>query len=72
MIFFTTEQLALEQRLFNLTKNNAITQMSDLDKLHLKTKKASVFLQRLVFFGGSCEIRTRDQRIKSPLLYRLS
>ena len=24
------------------------------------------------WFGGSCEIRTRDQRIKSPLLYRLS
>ncbi len=23
-------------------------------------------------FGGSGEIRTRDQRIKSPLLYRLS
>ena len=25
-----------------------------------------------IFFGGSGEIRTRDQRIKSPLLYRLS
>ncbi len=24
------------------------------------------------FLGGSAEIRTRDQRIKSPLLYRLS
>ena len=24
------------------------------------------------YFGGSGEIRTRDQRIKSPLLYRLS
>ena len=24
------------------------------------------------FFGGSGETRTRDQRIKSPLLYRLS
>ena len=24
------------------------------------------------FFGGTSEIRTRDQRIKSPLLYRLS
>ena len=25
-----------------------------------------------MYSGGSCEIRTRDQRIKSPLLYRLS
>ena len=24
-------------------------------------------LRGLVFFGGSCEIRTRDQRIKSPI-----
>ena len=35
-------------------------------------KKGPVLLRGLVFFGGSCEIRTRDQRIKSPLLYRLS
>ena len=32
------------------------------------TKKAPVLLQGLVFFGGSCEIRTRDQRIKSGVL----
>ncbi|WP_313234022.1 tyrosine-type recombinase/integrase [Delftia acidovorans] len=28
-------------------------------------KKGPVLLRGLVFFGGSCEIRTRDQRIKS-------
>ena len=30
-------------------------------------KKGPVLLRGLVFFGGSCEIRTRDQRIKSPI-----
>ena len=28
--------------------------------------------QPLGFYGGLCRIRTCDQRIKSPLLYRLS
>lgn len=35
-------------------------------------KKPRALLHGAEFFGGSCEIRTRDQRIKSPLLYRLS
>ena len=34
--------------------------------------KGTAFLQSLLDAGGSGEIRTRDQRIKSPLLYRLS
>ena len=37
-----------------------------------KNKGLSDRLNPLFLFGGSCGNRTRDQRIKSPLLYQLS
>ena len=40
------------------------------EKKPLKQIAKRLFL--LVFHGGLAGIRTRDQRIKSPLLYRLS
>ena len=42
---------------------NATLATSSIEK-----KKGPVLLRGLVFFGGSCEIRTRDQRIKSQTL----
>jgi hypothetical protein len=44
-------------------------------KFNLKNsenKKAVSIARDRLNAGGSCVIRTRDQRIKSPLLYRLS
>ena len=38
----------------------------------LPNKKGFVCTQAFDYIGGTGEIRTRDQRIKSPLLYRLS
>ena len=37
-----------------------------------KTKDLAISRQVLVFTGGPCVTRTRDLRIKSPLLYQLS
>ncbi len=37
-----------------------------------KIKKGLAFKLTPVLFGRPCQIRTGDQRIKSPLLYRLS
>jgi hypothetical protein len=46
-----------------------------LPRLQLYTQKLcllDVFAMHFQILGGSSETRTRDQRIKSPLLYRLS
>jgi len=44
----------------------------DAVKLVIEKKKKHTFVRFVLCCGGSGEIRTRDQRIKSPLLYRLS
>src|SRR3569623_188746 len=48
-----------------------VTLLSISENSSNKNKKATL-PRGFLDFGGSGEIRTRDQRIKSPLLYRLS
>ena len=48
-------------------RNAACKPRPHLATSSIAKKKGPVLLRGLVFFGGSCEIRTRDQRIKSPI-----
>ena len=45
---------------------------AQIDDLVNRQKKGASSQLTPLNFGRRCEIRTRDQRIKSPLLYQLS
>lgn len=75
----TAERLKSLARSRGLSVNKLVEEMNtrqvpllgNFDLVREK-QKATVSRGFLLDTGGSAEIRTRDQRIKSPLLYRLS